>query len=173
MALDESIQAQIDKRFAEPDREAVRALLEDCRDDEMRMAILRLSRGQVKRVRDLVARAKIDYRDVLAWASQPTRVYIVGMLRKGPAWEPADDKLWTHLNYDRLRAWKKAGALVAAGPFKDAGDPRGLYIFTLDTMAEAQELTQEDEAIRSGKLVFEFHPWLAPEGLRFASLEEL
>ncbi len=55
----------------------------------------------------------------------------------------------------------------------DLGDHRGLYIFTVDTIEEAQTLVQSDEAIQSGKLMFEFHPWLAPEGLKTASPSEL
>lgn len=88
--------------------------------------------------------ARRDYRDVIAWASQPTRTYIVGLLRKGPNWPPEDDKRATSLNLHAMRRWKNAGAIVVGGWF-----------------------------IQNGKLTFEFHPWLAPDGIRIASPDEL
>ena len=177
MALNDAIDAEIEKRFGEPQRETIRALLLSCesvRDfDRVCLGILRLSRGQVARVENLVQAAKRDYRDVLAWASQPTRTYIVGLLRKGPHWSPDDENGRTHLSLEALRGWKKAGAVVVGGWFMDLGDPRGLYIFTVDSIEEAQALVQSDDSIRSGKLMFEFHPWLAPDGLKIASPDEL
>jgi hypothetical protein len=173
MALSETIEAEIEKRFSESDREAVRGLLSECRDDRVRLSILRLSRGNVQRVGNLVEAAKRDYRDVIAWASQPTRTYLVGLLRKGPQWSPEDENGRTHLSLEALRSWKNQGAIVVGGWFMDFGDPRGLYIFTVDSIDEAQALVQSDEAIQSGKLMFEFHPWLAPDGLKIASPDEL
>lgn len=173
MALSPKIDAEVEKRFPERDRADVRTLLSDCEGDNLCLAVLRLSRGEVKRVKELVEAAKRDYRDVLSWASQPTRTYIVGLLRKGRVWSPEDENGRTHLHPEAVRNWKKSGAILVGGWFMDLGDPRGLYIFTVNTSAEAQALVQSDEAIRSGKLMFEFHPWLAPLGLRVLSSEEL
>jgi len=169
----QTIDAEIEKRFTEPDREMVRALLSDCEGDRLALAILRLSRGKVARVEELVEAARRDYRDVLAWASKPTRRYVVGLVRKGPNWEPRDENGRTHLNGKLLRSWKEQGAILVGGWFMDFGDHRGLYIFNVDSIEEAQTLVQSDEAIRSGKLIFEFHPWLAPAGLKIASPDEL
>src|SRR5439155_22022598 len=96
MELSERIRAEIEKRFAEADREAVRTLLAGCNGETLRLSILRLSRGKVKRVEDLLEAARHDYRDVIAWASKPTRTYIVGILRKGPNWSPQDENGRTH-----------------------------------------------------------------------------
>ncbi len=173
MQLTETILSQIDKRFTEPEREAVRALLSTCQSERVCLSILRLSRGKVKRVEDLVEAARRDYRDVIAWASKPTRRYIVGLLRKGPRWAPEDENGRTHLAAANLRQWKEAGAILVGGWFMDFGDPRGLYIFTVDSVEEAQALVESDAALQAGKLVFEFHPWLAPDGLKIAAPEEL
>ncbi|MDP8991253.1 MAG: hypothetical protein M3N41_14375, partial [Acidobacteriota bacterium] len=105
MALSETIDAEIVKRFAEPDRATVRGLLTACEGDRLCLSILRLSRGKVSRVVDLVQAAKLDYRDVLAWASQPTRTYFVGLLRKGPHWSSEDENGRTHLDTKSLRSW--------------------------------------------------------------------
>lgn len=173
MELTDAIRAEIEKRFAEADREPVRALLSACNSELLCRSILRLSRGKLRRVEDLVQAARRDYRDVIAWASKPTRTYIVGLLRKGPKWSPEDENGRTALNLELLRRWKESGAIFVGGWFTDFGDPRGLYIFTVDSMAEAQTLVSSDEAIQAGKLIFEFHPWLAPDGLRIASPDEL
>jgi hypothetical protein len=172
--LSKIIDGEIEKRFTESDREKVRTLLSASEgDDRLCLAILRLSRGKVARVQELVQAAKSDYRNVIAWASKPTRTYIVGLLRKGPNWGPTDENGRTHLSGELLRNWKDQGAILVGGWFMDFGDHRGLYIFTVDSVEEAQALVQSDEGIQSGKLMFEFHPWLAPAGLKIASPDEL
>ena len=147
--------------------------LAQCQSEQICIAILRLCRGKIARVEKLIEDARLDYRDVLAWAQQPTRRYYVGLLRKGPAWTPQDENGRTHLDAKLLREWKQSSLLPAGGWFTDFGDPRGMYIFTTDTLEEAVALVQADPAIQSGKLVFEFHPWLAPDGLKFAKSDEL
>lgn len=169
MELTPGLVARIEKKFPECDRSVVRALVTACRNERVALAVLRLSRGKVRRVETLVESARRDYRDVLAAAAQPTRTYIAGLLRKGPAWSDADENGRTHLDMRQLRAWKDAGSIVVGGWFMDLGDPRGLYIFTVDSIEEARALVQSDPAIQSGKLVFEFHPWLAPDGLKIAT----
>ena len=173
MLLSDKVLGEIDQRFPAEDREAVRAMLAACRSEEVCIAILRLCRGKISRIETLIEAARRDYRDVLAWAQQPTRTYIVGLLHKGPLWGPEDENGRTHLEHASLRKWRDAGQCLVGGWFMDFGDPRGMYIFTVDSVEEARSLVQEDPAIQSEKLVFEFHPWLAPDGLKFASPDEL
>ncbi len=59
-------------------------------------------------------------------------------------------------NIDRLA---EEGKLVLAGPFLDNGDLRGLYVFDVKTVEEAEALTATDPAIQSGSLRMELHPW--------------
>jgi len=65
-------------------------------------------------------------------------------------------------NINRLAA---AGKLVLAGPFADDGELRGIYVFDVATVAEAEALTKTDPAIQAGQLVMELHPWYATAGL--------
>src|SRR5262249_11517726 len=97
MELSAHILGEIDRRFPEADRDGARSLLTSCESEQVCISILRLSRGKVKRVEELVEAARRDYRDVIAWASQPTRTYIAGLLRKGPNWTDADEGGRTHL----------------------------------------------------------------------------
>jgi hypothetical protein len=76
---DADVRAAIgDLWHAEVDRERVRALLAEygvaAHEREVprvRLAVLRLSAGQLEHVRELVGLAKRDYRDVLMWAEFP------------------------------------------------------------------------------------------------------
>lgn len=88
------------------------------------------------------------------------RTYQLALIRRGPAWTAertaaADSLQRGHMaNIARMA---EAGALVAAGPFLDGGDLRGIYLFTADSAAAAA-LAREDPAVRAGRLVLELHP---------------
>jgi Uncharacterized protein conserved in bacteria len=66
-------------------------------------------------------------------------------------------------NIERLA---EEGKLVLAGPFFDDGEIRGIYIFDVETIEEAQTLTQTDPAIKAGRLVMELHPWYGSAALK-------
>jgi uncharacterized protein YciI len=51
------------------------------------------------------------------------------------------------------------GKLVLAGPFMDGGDLRGIYIFDVETIKEAEELTNSDPSIQAGVLSMELKEW--------------
>lgn len=52
--------------------------------------------------------------------------------------------------------------LQVAGPFGDDTEKRGILIFDLKTLEEANEAVAADPAVKAGKLDFECHPiWLA------------
>lgn len=58
------------------------------------------------------------------------------------------------------------GKLLVAGPFLDDGCVRGIYIFNVATIEEAQQLTETDPAIQAGSLVMELHPWYGSAALQ-------
>jgi uncharacterized protein YciI len=57
------------------------------------------------------------------------------------------------------------GKLVLAGPFLDDGELRGIYIFNVATVAEAEALTRSDPAIQAGSLVLELKEWYGSAAL--------
>ena len=65
-----------------------------------------------------------------------------------------------------MKAWKKADAIVIGGRCTDDSSLYGLYIFTLDSVEQAETLVSSDPAIQSGELQFEFHPWFTADGLQ-------
>jgi uncharacterized protein YciI len=89
------------------------------------------------------------------------KMYVMALLKRGPnrnrPREEAQKLQAAHLaNIDRLA---DEGKLLLAGPFGDDGDLRGIYIFDVRTVAEAEALTKTDPAIQAGQLVMELHPW--------------
>ena len=52
-----------------------------------------------------------------------------------------------------------------AGPFFDAWEVKGIYIFAVETIEEAEELTKTDSAIQAGRLIMELHAWYGSAAL--------
>jgi len=65
-------------------------------------------------------------------------------------------------NIERLAGLKK---LVVAGPFGDDGDLRGIFVFRVGSLKEAQELSATDPMIKIDRLRIELHPWYLPDGV--------
>lgn len=87
--------------------------------------------------------------------------YVMAFLKSGPN-RSQDDSTRNALqraHLDNIIRLANEGLLVLAGPFADDGDVRGIYIFDVETIEEAEELTSTDPAIKSGSLVMELHPW--------------
>jgi uncharacterized protein YciI len=59
----------------------------------------------------------------------------------------------------------EAGKLVLAGPFLGSDDLRGIYIFNVDNIAEAEALTNTDPAIKAGSLRMELREWYGSAAL--------
>jgi uncharacterized protein len=95
------------------------------------------------------------------------RTYVMALLKAGPnrdrSREEAQRLQAAHrANINRLAA---EGKLVLAGPFADDGVLRGIYVFDVPTVAEAEALTRTDPAIQAGQLVMELHPWYGTAAL--------
>jgi uncharacterized protein len=95
------------------------------------------------------------------------RTYVMALLKAGPnrnrSSEEAQKLQAAHrANINRLA---NEGKLVLAGPFADDGQLRGIYIFDVPTVAEAEALTNTDPAIQAGQLMMELHPWYGSAAL--------
>ncbi|OGT58255.1 MAG: hypothetical protein A3E01_03685 [Gammaproteobacteria bacterium RIFCSPHIGHO2_12_FULL_63_22] len=90
------------------------------------------------------------------------RPYVLVVLKTGPTPVPKGEKrdamfAGHFANMDRLA---KAGKLALAGPFsKDPDGWRGLFVFAVETIDEAKELTSTDPVIINGEMVAEYHVW--------------
>jgi len=71
--------------------------------------------------------------------------------------------LMAHLkNIQRLA---KEGKLILAGPFMDDQKIEGIFIFNVESVEEAKELTETDPAVKAGELEMELHPWYGSAAL--------
>ena len=65
---------------------------------------------------------------------------------------------------DNISRMSKDGVLSIAGPFGGDGELRGIFIFNVKTKEEAEKLTAEDPAVKSGRLVAEVYEWWSAKG---------
>ncbi|MFQ5575174.1 MAG: YciI family protein [Terriglobia bacterium] len=94
--------------------------------------------------------------------------YVFAFLKAGP--NRNQDSL-TAANLQRahlenIRKLADMGKLSLAGPFLDGGEIIGVYIFSVDSLEEAKQLTETDPAIQAGRLVMELHPWYGSAALQ-------
>lgn len=95
------------------------------------------------------------------------RRYVMAFLKAGPN-RPSDPDQAAALqraHMDNIRRLAEDGALVLAGPFLDGGELRGIYVFAVDSVEEAEALTATDPAVQAGSLVMELHPWYGSAAL--------
>ncbi len=129
---------------------------------------------------DPAVKAGLFIAEVHAWWSEDIfkkrnspldmKTVYIGFLKKGPNRKEGDgnnpeiqELQKAHLaNINRLAATKK---LVMAGPFGDDGELRGIFVFRVGSIAEAQELCDTDPMVKIRRLVIELHPWQVPEGV--------
>jgi len=93
--------------------------------------------------------------------------YVMAFLKAGPNRDEdstqAQEIFVAHMkNIDRMA---ENGDLILAGPFFDSGDMKGIYIFNVSSIEEAEELTNSDPAIKSGYLRMELHQWYGSAAL--------
>jgi uncharacterized protein YciI len=94
--------------------------------------------------------------------------YTFVLLRRGPrAFEYTDDELEKiqrgHLAF--LDEMREQGHLLLAGPFSDQEDEtkRGFCLYKTG-LAETRRLTQDDPAIKAGRMSVEVMTWVTPKG---------
>ena len=95
------------------------------------------------------------------------RTYVIWLIYRGSNRitdeKAADDLQRAHLASNRRLA--DEGKLILAGPFLDKTDLRGVWLFDVATVEEAQALCDSDPAIQAGTLRVELHPWYSAKGI--------
>ncbi len=95
-------------------------------------------------------------------------VYYLRLLKRGPLWTPQEtpelERLQSaHVAYGRHLV--ETGKMLLNGPLLDNGDLRGVGIFRVGSLAEAQSLSDADPSVQAGRLVSEIHPWMVGKGV--------
>lgn len=95
------------------------------------------------------------------------RRYVMAFLRAGPnrSHEPEAVAALQRGHMDHMRRMADDGKLIMAGPFLDGGELRGIFIFAVETLEEAEALTAADPAVQAGRLTMELHPWYGSAAL--------
>jgi uncharacterized protein YciI len=92
--------------------------------------------------------------------------YVFGMYKRGENnnLDSAElAKIQTgHLNH--LSELAKIGKLCLAGPIDGKNDLRGLLVFDVKNIEEAEELIKKDPAVIAGRLTYELYYWWAAKG---------
>ena len=90
------------------------------------------------------------------------RKYVLVILKTGPT-RVADGEARQAMfagHFANMERLSKAGKLALAGPFtEDGAGWRGLFVFAVDTIEEAEQLTASDPVIVNGEMVAEYHRW--------------
>lgn len=95
------------------------------------------------------------------------RQYVMAFLKAGPNRNQSEEEAATlqRAHLDNITRMAEEGTLVVAGPFTDDAEVRGIYIFNVSTLEEAEKLTSTDPAVKAGRLVMELHPWYGSAAL--------
>ena len=108
--------------------------------------------------------------DIFRKPSQPMKLVptYLAFLTRGEKWTPEKTPATEEIqkghmaNINRLAEMKK---LVAAGPFGDDGQLRGIFVFRVASLDEAKALTASDPAVQAGRLAMDIHQWMVPDGV--------
>ena len=100
---------------------------------------------------------------------QPLKMatYYFAFLRRGPKWTPEKTPETEKLQADHMAnivAMAGTGKLVIAGPFENAGNYAGVFIFKVGSLDEAKALAEGDPAVKAGRLTVDVHPWMVAKG---------
>jgi uncharacterized protein len=95
------------------------------------------------------------------------RTYVMAFLKAGPNrdHDPETAREIQRGHMENINRLANEGKLILAGPFLDGGELRGIFLFDVETVEEARELTETDPAIQAGRLAMELHPWFGSAAL--------
>lgn len=78
--------------------------------------------------------------------------FTLGILVKGDKWSQQGDPKVQEGHMANIKKMADLGVLKVAGPFENAGDWRGIFIFVENDEAKLRKLCEGDPAISSGRL---------------------
>ncbi|MGE5177065.1 MAG: YciI family protein [Hyphomicrobiales bacterium] len=99
-----------------------------------------------------------------AWAM---RTYVLVLIYRGP-YAPATDEERDRLFHQHLASnarLHEEGKLILAGPMRDSGDLRGIFVFDSESPEEVEGWCAGDPAIAAGVFRIEIHPWYSAKGI--------
>jgi uncharacterized protein YciI len=113
-----------------------------------------------------VALLLLDSGGAAAQSDKLTTYYLV-VLMKGRTWSTEETPERARIQSQHiahLTRLAEQGQGLAAGPFGDTSDIRGVLIVSAASAQEARELENVDPAVQAGRLAIDVLPFMAPEG---------
>ncbi|MEQ1763712.1 MAG: YciI family protein [Pyrinomonadaceae bacterium] len=95
------------------------------------------------------------------------KMYVMCFLKTGPLKVDDPNKRSELMkgHFGMINRLATEGKLILAGPFSEGGDFRGIYLFDVKTIEEAQKLTETDPSIKEGYFKVEFIKWYGSAAL--------
>jgi len=97
------------------------------------------------------------------------RSYVLVILKTGPTPVPAgperDEMFRGH--FANMKRLAEEGKLVLAGPFDGEGGWRGMFVFDVAEVADAEALVATDPVVKNGEMVAECHKLYSSAALHF------
>lgn len=95
------------------------------------------------------------------------KMYVMCFLKTGPLKVDDANKRAELMkgHFGMINRLAAEGKLVLAGPFSEGGEFRGIYVFDVKTVEEAQKLTETDPSIKEGYFKVEFIKWYGSAAL--------
>jgi uncharacterized protein YciI len=92
--------------------------------------------------------------------------YVIAFLKRGPTQlSGAEAVQLQNAHLKNIIRLADEGKLVLAGPFRDDGEVRGIFILNAETVEEAKKLTETDPAVQRDTLQFDLRPWYGSAAL--------
>ncbi|HZU29703.1 MAG TPA: YciI family protein [Candidatus Angelobacter sp.] len=92
--------------------------------------------------------------------------YSLLLVHQGDKWDPKSptlqDTIKQHIAY--LTTVIQQGKLALAGPFRDTGELKGIFIYSVP-IDEAMKLEADDPMVKNGIFKLEAHPWATAKGV--------
>ena len=122
------------------------------------LALLMLQGGDPPMQREF----NMPYRD----STITMKKYVMCIYTKGASRDQSEEDAMelqkAHLAHQDELADK--GLLIVAGPFDGDHDKRGILIFDVGTVEEAEPYVKEDPMVKAGRLNYELLPWWTMKG---------
>ncbi len=98
---------------------------------------------------------------------QGMRSYVLVILKSSTtpvAKGPQRDNMFAG-HFANIKRLSEAGKLVVAGPLDKRYERRGLFVFAVNSIDEAQQLTESDPVIQQGEMLAEYHQFFSSAAL--------
>ncbi len=94
------------------------------------------------------------------------KTYVMVFLKKGPnRTHPKEEAAKIQEGHmAHLTKMHQEGILLMAGPFMDDEDIKGILVMLADEESQIKDMVEQDPAIKSGRLIAEYHRWYTKSG---------